>query len=332
MEVIIMKMTTKLIVILLALSLMSVAFVGCNTQNDTQNPAGNANSQATEKETEPEILTQYGIYSTEIPAHTVEELCAKQLANDANTWASGSSYSEEKINNVFKIADCIARYKEFVEEYGVQEQLDALYEETGFTLDIGFGAEMMKHYLGSTGETYDYTEKMEELLAHPKVSASQTTCINAVMKAAENLVADGQTVAQISQTEPMTFKSLKSQDGTVYYALGGYYGIADMTNVKRTGNTIMATVTFRIVDYYDWDKSVTTPEFSEYLAKLNDTYRTLLGELIDIPTLEGFCQADMAQLHYAGYAQNFMAHGTVTYNVTWTVGQTFDQATVTPAQ
>ena len=57
MEVIIMKMTTKLIVILLALSLMSVAFVGCNTQNDTQNPAGNANSQATEKETEPEILT-----------------------------------------------------------------------------------------------------------------------------------------------------------------------------------------------------------------------------------------------------------------------------------
>ena len=40
----------------------------------------------------------------------------------------------------------------------------------------------------------------------------------------------------------------------------------------------------------------------------------------------------MAQLHYAGYAQNYMAHGTVTYNVTWTVGQTFDQATVTPAQ
>ena len=108
--------------------------------------------------------------------------------------------------------------------------------------------------------------------------------------------------------------------------------MADLSNVQRTGDTLSATVTFRIVDYYDWAENGKTPEFTSYLDKLSDNYRVLLSEMIDMPTLEGFCQADLAQLHYAGFAQNFLAHGTVVYNVTWTAGQTFDQATVTPVQ
>jgi hypothetical protein len=152
------------------------------------------------------------------------------------------------------------------------------------------------------------------------------------MKAAENLVKDGQSGVSVNQTQPMNFTSLKSTDGTIYFALGTYHTMADLSNVQRTGDTFSATVTFRIVDYYDWAENETTPEFTGYLEKLDDSYRTLLGEMVDMPTLEGFCQADLAQLHYAGLAQNFLAHGTIVYNVTWTAGQNFDQATVTPAQ
>ena len=335
-----MNFTSKLIAILLVLGMMCAIFMGCNTttdpqKNPTQNPGGNPGNSTTEATTQapaPEKLTQHGNHSTESPVLSLEEIFAKDLQNDENTFAAGSSYSDEKLANVFKIADCIARYQEFVEEYRVQEQLDQLYEETGFTLDVGFGADMMKHYLSTTGESYDYTDRMEELLSHPKVGASQTACISAAMKAAENLVANGETVPAINQTKPMNFKSLKSQDGTVYYALGTYHTMADLSNVQRTGDTMSAVVTFRIVDYYDWAENVTEPEFASYLNKLDDTYRALLAELIDIPTLEGFCQKDMAQLHNAGFAKNYLAQGVITYNVTWTVGQTFDQATVTPAQ
>ena len=329
-----MRLTTKLIAILLALGMMCAVLAACDkTPDPGKTPGGNPSSDGTTQAPEQtQKPTSYGNHSTEIPVQTLEEIFAKDLENDKDTFAAGSSYSDEKLANVYKIADCIARYQDYVEEYGVQEQLDALYKETGFTLDVGFGAEMMQQYLSTTGETYDYTNRMQEMLSHPKVSAAQSTCISAAMTAAENLVLDGETVPAINQTKPMHFKSLKSQDGTVYYALGSYHTMADLSNVTRTGNTFTATVTFRIVDYYDWAENVTEPEFQEYLKKLDDTYLVLLEKLVDIPTLEGFCQADMAQLHNAGFAKNYLAQGVVVYNVTWTAGQTFDQATVTPAQ
>ena len=326
-----MKHTTKLILILVIIGLLSATLYGCNKKNtDPTRPEGQSTEAATEAPAEP--LTQYGNFSTTAPVRTLEEIFANEVAKDKTTFAAGSTYTEEQINNVYKIADRIANYKEFVEKYNLHQQLDDLYEETGFTLDLGFGANMMQHYLGATAETYDFTERLPELLSHPKVSASQTTCINAAMKAAENLVPDGQTVAAINQSKPMLFKSLKTQDGSVYYALGSYGAMADLSNVQRTGNTMTATVTFRITDYYDWDETITTPEFADYLDRLNDDYRALFSDVVDFPTLEGFCQADMAQLHNAGFAQNFMAFGTIVYQITWTVGQTFDQATVTTVQ
>ena len=323
-----MHMTKKLLAILLVIGMMCAAFVGCKSP-DTPNTPGDS-EQGTQDA--PGNATVYGIYSTDQPVKTLEEVFADEIKHTEDTYASGSSYSEEKINDIYKIADYIANYQKYVEEYDVQDQLDELYEQTGFTLDLGFGANMIKHYLGMSSETYDYSDRMEELLAHPKVSAAQSTCISAAMKAAENLVKDGQSGVSVNQSQPMSFTSLKSQDGTIYFALGTYHAMADLSNVKRTGDAFSATVTFRILDCYSWDENGKQPEFTSYLNKLDDKYRTLLAEMVDMPTLEGFCQADLAQLHYAGLAQNFLAHGTVQYNVTWVAGQSFDQATVTPAQ
>ena len=334
-----MHMTKKFIVILLALGMICTVMVGCNqTPDQPVKPNGPGSTPGTSASdttdsTNPEApLTQYGNYSTEQPPIKLEENFAQLIQHSAETFYTGSSYSEEKLANVHKIADYIANYEKYVEEYDVQEELDKLYEQTGFTLDLGFGAAMIKHYLGMTGETYDYSDRMEEMLEHPKVGASQSSCISAAMKAAENLVADGQSGVTINQTKAMLFKGLKAEDGTVYYALGSYHTVADMTNVQRTGDTFSATVTFRILDYYDWAEDGIVPEFTDYLDKLDDEYRILLAEMVDLPTLEGFCQADLAQLHHAGLAQDFMAQGSIVYNVTWTAGQTFDQATVTPAQ
>ena len=325
-----MNMMKKALTILLALCMMCAIFAGCTNPDTPNTPGDNSGEQDTQDSTG--NVTEYGIYSTTQPVKTLEEVFAKELQFTEDTYATGSSYSDAKINNIYKIADYIANYEKYVEEYGVEEQLNTLYEQTGFTLDLGFGASMINHYIGMSGETYEYSDQMKEMLTHPKVNAAQSTCISAAMKAAEVLVKDGQSGVSVNQTQPMNFASLKSQDGTIYYALGTYHAMADLSNVQRTGNTFSATVTFRILDYYDWAEEITEPEFTEYLNKLDDTYRTLLAEMVDMPTLEGFCQADLAQLHYAGLAQNFLAHGTIVYNVTWTAGQNFDQATVTPAQ
>ena len=325
-----MNMTKRILAIMLVLGMVCAIMIGCDNKDPgTQGGTNNTTESTTQTPSSETGATKYGNYSTDAPVKTLEEIFADKIKFTEDTYATGSSYSDDKISHVYKIADCIANYEKYVEEYAVQDQLEDLYEQTGFTLDLGFGAEMIKHYIDMTGDTYDYTARMEEILTHPKVSAAQSTCISAAMKAAENLVKDGQNGVSVNQTQPMNFTSLKSTDGTVYFALGTYHTMADLSNVQRTGDTLSATVTFRIVDYYDWAEDCLTPEFTGYLEKLDDSYRVLLSEMVDMPTLEGFCQADLAQLHYAGLAQNFLAHGTIVYNVTWTAGQNFDQATVT---
>lgn len=327
-----MNMTKRILAIMLVLGMVCAIMIGCDKDPGTQGSTPDTTESTTQTPSEENNVTKYGNYSTDSTVKTLEEIFADKIKFTEDTYATGSSYSDDKISHVYKIADCIANYQKYVEEYAVQDQLEDLYEQTGFTLDLGFGADMIKHYIDMTGDTYDYTARMEEILTHPKVSAAQSTCISAAMKAAENLVKDGQSGVSVNQTQPMNFTSLKSTDGTIYFALGTYHTMADLSNVQRAGDTFSATVTFRIVDYYDWAENETTPEFTSYLEKLDDSYRTLLSEMVDMPTLEGFCQADLAQLHYAGLAQNFLAHGTIVYNVTWTAGQNFDQATVTPAQ
>lgn len=326
-----MNIQLKWIAALLALGMICAVCVGCNQQTDPKNPESSSSSE-TEQQTQAEApVTKYGNFTTEGSALTLEEIFKDEIKHTTDTFATGSSYSDEKISNVYKIADYVANYEKYIDEYDAREEFDKLYAQTGFTMDFGFGSEMIAHFIGMSGETYDYTNRMPELLDFPKVAAAQATSVNAAMKAAENLVKDGQSGVSVNQLTPISFSSLKSTDGPIYFALGSYHTMADLSNVQRTGDTLSATLTFRIVDYYDWAEDATEPEFTSYLEKLDDDYRLLVGEIIDMPTLESFCQADMAQLHYAGFAQNFLAHGTVVYQITWTAGQTFDQATVVPA-
>ena len=325
-----MNIKNKWIAALLAAGMLCAVCVGCDQQTGPEHSESTTDNVSEQQTQEQAPVTKYGNFTTEGSALTLEEIFKDDLKHSNDTFATGSSYSDEKVSNVYKIADYVANYEKYIDEYDAREEFDKLYTQTGFTMDFGFGSEMIAHFIGMSGETFDYTDRMSELLDFPKVAAAQSTSVNAAMKAAENLVKDGQSGVSINQLTPISFSSLKSTDGPIYFALGSYHTMADLSEVQRTGDTFSATLTFRIVDFYDWAEDATEPEFTSYLEKLDDDYRLLVGEIIDMPTLETFCQADMAQLHYAGLAQNFLAHGTVVYNITWTVGQTFDQATVVP--
>ncbi len=327
-----MKMK-KLMLAVLALALICTVLVGCNKGGNT--PGGNTpgdntnNTTPAPDTTEPQgPATTYGNFTTEGTAIVVDDHYATNITESQAIFGSGSSYSDEKLTNIYQIVDYIANYKQYVEEYDVQEQLDKIYSETGFTLDMGFAANMLKHYLDSTGETYDFSADMPDLLTNAKIESAQSTNISAAMKAAENLVQNGQSNISIYQTATMNFQGLKHSDGPAYYALGTYHTLTDLTGVSRTGDAFSATVTFRIVDMYAWDITNKTPLFADMLKQLDDTYRTLLGEMVDMDTLENFSQADIAELQLAGYAMNYASNGTITYEITWTAGQSFDQATV----
>ena len=339
-----MKNNFKWIAVALALCMVCAIFAACDqttpeTPNRPSTPNNNNTNNSTTAEvttqeatTEEPVVTEFGNYSSMATPLTLETIFEKDIKKSNEHFNIGSSYEQTKLDNVFKITDYIANYEKYVAEYEMEEQLEIIYAETGFTLDMGFAADMMKHYLDGEGASYDFSASMTDLLETSKINGAQATTISAAMKAAENLVNNGQSGVAISQTKTMQFGSLKPSDGPAYYALGDFKATADMTDVKRDGDTFSATITFRIVDFYDWKDGDNDPLFTEMLKKLDDSYRSLVNSLVDMETLEGFCQEDLAQLHHAGWAKNYLASGSITYNVTWTAGQTFDQATVVPAQ
>ena len=327
-----MKMMNKWIIAALLVALVGSLMIGCD---NTKNPGPGGNNDPTGEQTttapqpDDKPLEEYGNFSRVEDVKTLEQLFATAIEENEASFGQGSTYSDEKLTNVYQITDYIANYQKYVEEYGVQDQLDKIYDETGFTLDMGFAAQMMKHYLDASGETYDFSASMNDLLLSTKIKGAQSTTVNAAMVAAENLVKSGESGVNVNQTAYIRFTSLKASDGPAYYALGNFSAMADLSNVQRTGDSFTATVTFRIVDFYDWSPHDTEPLFTNQLKELDDTYRTLLGEMVDMPTLEAFNQADLAHLHLAGYAKAYASSGSIVYNVTWTAGQTFDQATVT---
>lgn len=328
-----MKMHSKWIIAALLIALISSLMIGCNQSagSTTPTPGGNSNQEnTTTNDSQPEApVTEYGNFTREGEMLSLEQLFAEDIAASAETYGKGSTYTDEKLTGVYQITDCMANYEQYVAEYGVEDQLEDLYNQTGFTLDMGFAAFMMKHYIDASGEAYDFSDSMNDLLLSTKIKGAQTTTISAAMTAAENLVKSGESGVSINQLDDMRFTSLKPSDGPAYYALGNFSAMADLSNVQRTGDTLSATITFRIVDFYDWSPHDKEPLFTDVLKNLDETYRVLIGEMVDMSTLEGFCQADIAQLHMAGYAQCYVSGGTVVYNVTWTAGQSFDQATVT---
>lgn len=337
-----MKNNFKWISLALILCMAVAIFAGCD-QSTPETPgrpvAPNNNTNSTtaestteEKTTEEPAITEYNNFSTISSVLTLEQLFEQAVAESNQSYNTGSDYPETSLTNIFTITDYIANYEQYVKEYELEEALDEIYAETGFTLDMGFAAQMMKHYIDGEGVTYDFTSAIPELLTSNKIKGAQTITINAAMAAAENLVKNGESGVTINQTKALQFSSLKPADGSAYYALGNFNAVADLTNVQRDGDNLSATVTFRIVDFYNWSQDDTTPLFADVLKDLKDSYRNMVGEIVDLETMESFCQKDLAQLHRAGWAKNYLASGSITYTVTWTAGQTFDQATVVPAQ
>ena len=193
-----------------------------------------------------------------------------------------------------------------------QSQLDETISDTklitnGFTaLLYPNGSAFMKHYLKATGEDYTISMTSSGFFKSSDTKAHRTTRITQAMRAAEALAIEGGSVNVYQKTEQVNHFSSSTDDWRL--SVGSYFTCINMLDVTVTvgedgTKTYSAKVEYNVADFYNWET--------------ND-YNRQLKDLLPSPH-------DLHELHKAGLAKEFVSRGTVTYNITWTEGQTADQ-------
>lgn len=173
----------------------------------------------------------------------------------------------------------------------------------GSLINMPAASDFMSHYLKNTGETYNIN-----VASFLKDDSGALTCrntaINNALRASEALAREGKTLTinQLTEGHPMQGQ-LATQNWQ--YAVGSYFDDVDVKNLTVTTvdgvKTYSATITYIVTDFYNWDT--------------RDTYK--FKQIVS--------PHELHELHKAGLAREFLSYGEISYNVTWTQGQTVDQ-------
>ena len=172
-------------------------------------------------------------------------------------------------------------------------------------MDMPNAASFINHFLDNSGEDYLYdAETVIKGTNSGKNNYIQN--INDVIKLCESTVIDelwfiSKPSIQLQGTDFSTTGCI----GETSIAIDWWYSIGDadasMTiYCTRSGNTYHATITYYLLDYYDWEKG-----------------STLRGGLVS--------DGDMYELHVAGMAQEFKSIGTYTKDISWKKGETINE-------
>lgn len=157
----------------------------------------------------------------------------------------------------------------------------------------------LSHYLNNTGK--QYTIDLNSFFKDSDALNVRNKDINRALRAAEELAIENATV-NVNQCMEQVNHNLT---GDWKYSLGSYFSRINMGNVTVTeenGTKIYsATLKYTVTDFYNWDEADGNKVFG------------LISPW------------QLAQLHRAGRAQEFLSVGEISYEITWTEGQTVDQ-------
>ena len=196
--------------------------------------------------------------------------------------------------------------------YQTEDQLKATIDDTKLitnmltSLVYPNGSSYMKHYLTASGA--DYTIKMTSsgFFKSNDTKSHRVTRITQAMRAAEALAIEGGKVNVYQNTEQVNHFSNSTDDWRL--SVGSYFTCINMYDVTVTvgadgTKTYSAKVEYNVTDFYNWETGDHYRQFKDLLPSPHDLH----------------------ELHKAGKAQEFVSKGTVTYDITWTEGQTADQ-------
>jgi hypothetical protein len=170
-------------------------------------------------------------------------------------------------------------------------------EILGYKKATGF----LAYYLSNTGEQFNLS--MSTFLTDSVALKNRNDHINIMLRAAEILAIENASI-NINQTQERVNHNLT---GDWKYSLGSYFDDVDITNltvIEIDGQKhYSATVKYIVTDFYNWNEAVTS-------GFLNG---------------KGPSQYDLAQLHRAGKAREFLTYGEITYEINWIEGQSAEQ-------
>ncbi len=157
----------------------------------------------------------------------------------------------------------------------------------------------LSHYLSNTGE--QYTIDLNAFFKDSYALSTRNKDINRALRAAEELAIENVKVSLNQSMEQVNH----GLTGDWKYSLGSYFSrinMSDLTVTEINGvKTYSATLKYTVTDFYNWDEADGNKVF----------------DLIS--------PWQLAQLHRAGQAREFLSVGEISYDITWTEGQTVDQ-------
>lgn len=171
----------------------------------------------------------------------------------------------------------------------------------GALLGYKNAASFLNHFLGNTGKQYNLD--LEAFFGDSVALKNRNNHINTILRAGEELAIEGMYITVNQEQERINH----DLTGDWKYSLGSYFDDVDLINLTVTEvngeKTYSATVKYRVIDFYNWDEAKT----SGFLDG------------------KGPSQYQLCQLHRAGKAQEFLTYGEISYEISWTQGQTIDQ-------
>ena len=174
---------------------------------------------------------------------------------------------------------------------------------------------LLNYYLELGGDATHYRDlDINSLITKNTVAKeSWQTSINNILRAAELMAIEGQTVNidQTTETENQLTSSnslwSSNRDWYLTFIDGFYYTDTDLNDLTVTvaadgTKTYSATIVYTVIDYYSFYPYKDSTDTSSFL-------------------LWGPTKAELAQLHLDGNALDFLIESTVTYTVNWTEGE-----------
>ena len=222
-------------------------------------------------------------FSTKMPLSTIANDRQKQYNNSMADYGKGSGYTESELDKAESGTSAI----------------------TNILTSIIFpnASSFMKHFLSNTGDDYiiDMGTGSKGFFKSSDTKNHRITRVDQALRAAEALACEGVSIDIFQTTEQVNHFSDNKEDW--YLSVGSYFTCITMTDLTLTIGedgikTYACNLIYEVTDFYNWNE--------------ND------GSTVSILSIS---PKDLHNLHKAGRAKEFNSHGTATYKLTWTEGQ-----------
>ncbi len=157
------------------------------------------------------------------------------------------------------------------------------------------GGDMMYHYLGNTGSTYNVNFKMINNQWNFAIQQRKIH-INEMLSAAEKLAVLGKILTIYSKEESQNIVNEISDFGI---SIGKFYSHITCSVAKNSSNSYSATVNYYLKDNYDWNRT-------------------------DWNKVGLVSPHEMWELNHVGKAKSYAVQGVNTLTINWTTGQRYN--------